>query len=64
MSMNAVRVDWFARDPGGSTTYISPYKECEFCTREVALACKDPVCRAAGYGELTSNGADPGGSGG
>lgn len=25
--------------------------ECEFCTREAALACTDPVCRARGYGE-------------
>lgn len=26
-------------------------RECEYCTQDAALACRDSICRAAGLGE-------------
>lgn len=31
-----------------------PVRECEFCTPVAARECRDPQCRAAGYGEPTA----------
>jgi len=29
-------------------------RECEYCTREAALSCTDPTCRARGYGHTNT----------